>query len=414
MAQTPRAIPTLTPLGILHGLNTPRLSARAGHLQPSPTLAITAKAKAMRAAGEDVIGLAAGEPDFDTPLPIVEACISALRAGFTKYTPTPGIPELREAVAEKLARENGVSVEPSQIVVSSGAKQSLFNALMATVGPGDEVLLFAPYWPTYAEQVALAGARPVVVRSTMAGGFVPDPETISAAVTPRTRAIVLNTPCNPTGAVFDRSVLKAIAQTALRHDLWILADEIYEKLVFEGSHVSIASLGKEVLERTVTVNGCSKSYAMTGWRVGYCAATKALASTMANIQDQVTSNANSFAQKGAVQALRMPEDAVTAMREEFRRRRDLLLAQLRSIAGLRVTTPPGAFYAFVDVSAFLGPRCPDDLSLAEALLATQKVATVPGTVFDAPGHLRLSYAASVDDLTRGVARIEEGLLALRS
>ncbi|MCO5297750.1 MAG: pyridoxal phosphate-dependent aminotransferase [Fimbriimonadaceae bacterium] len=395
-------------------MNTPRLSARAGHLQPSPTLAITAKAKAMRAAGEDVISLAAGEPDFDTPPPIVEACIAALRAGFTRYTPTPGIPELREAVAAKLKRENGVAVEPAQVVVSSGAKQCLFNALMATVGPGDEVLLLAPYWPTYADQVVLAGATPVVVRTRLENGFVPDPEEIRAAVTPKTRAIMLNSPCNPTGAVYDRAVLKAIAQIALRHDLWILSDEIYEKLVYEGEHVSIASLGQDVADRTVTINGCSKSYAMTGWRVGYCAGPKALASTMAAIQDQVTSNANSFAQKGALQALQMPEDAVAAMRDEFRRRRDLVLVQLRAIEGARVFTPPGAFYAFVDIGSVLGPRCTDDLALAETLLCTYRVATVPGTVFHAPGHLRLSYAASLDDLNRGVARIAEGLLALRS
>lgn len=368
----------------------------------------------MRAAGEDVIGLAAGEPDFDTPAPIVEACIAALRSGFTRYTPTPGIPDLREAVAAKLKRDNAIVVEPSQVVVSSGAKQCLFQTLMATVDPGDEVLLLAPYWPTYADQVAMAGGTPVVVRSTLEDGFVPDPDAIRAAVTPKTRAIVLNSPCNPTGAVYDRALLKAIAQIALRHDLWIVSDEIYEKLVYEGEHVSIASLGQDVADRTITINGCSKSFAMTGWRVGYCAAPKSLAPAIAAIQDQVTSNANSFAQKGAVQALQMPEDDVRAMRDEFRRRRDLAVVQLRAMDGARVFTPPGAFYAFIDISKTLGPRCEDDLCLADRLLETYRVATVPGTVFDAPGHLRLSYAASLDDLTAGIGRIAEGLLALRS
>ncbi len=363
----------------------------------------------MRAGGTDVISLAAGEPDFNTPEPIVQAAIDALHAGFTKYTPTSGIPELKDAVVAKFRRENGLSVEPANIVVSCGAKQCLFNAFQATVNSGDEVVVFAPFWPTYADQIALAGAHPVIVPTLGADAFVPDPAAVRAAITPRTRAILLNSPCNPTGAVMPRSVLKEIAALALRHDLWLISDEIYEKLVYDGTPLGIASLGQDVADRTVTINGCSKSYAMTGWRIGYCAAPKALAASMSNIQDQVTSNATSFAQKGAVVALQMPDDDVSAMRAEFRARRDLVVSLLADIEGVDIRTPAGAFYAFPDIGAHLGGRFPDDAALALCLLQEAHVATIPGSAFGAPGHLRLSYAASRENLKLGVARIAEAL-----
>lgn len=366
----------------------------------------------MIAAGVDVISLAAGEPDFDTPAPIVEAAIDALHSGFTKYTATSGIPELKEAIVAKFRRDSGLSLDTSNIVVSCGAKQCLFNALQATVGPGDEVIVFSPFWPTYGDQVALTGAQAVVVPTRGEDAFVPDPDAIRAAITPRTRAILLNSPCNPTGAVMPRSVLKEIAALALRNDLWLISDEIYEKLVYEGKGLSIASLGQDVADRTVTINGCSKSFAMTGWRIGYCAAPKALASAMSNIQDQVTSNPTSFAQKGAVAALQMPEDVVDAMREEFRVRRDLVVGLLGAIDGVKIRTPAGAFYAFADVSVHLGDRFKDDAALALSLLEDAHVATVPGSAFSAPGHLRLSYAASRESLQEGVARIAKTLCRL--
>ncbi|MFN3683093.1 MAG: pyridoxal phosphate-dependent aminotransferase [Fimbriimonadaceae bacterium] len=390
-------------------MNRSSLSARAAALKPSPTLSITAKARAMKAQGIDVLSFAAGEPDFNTPEPICRAATEALQAGFTKYTASSGTPELKEAICAKLLRENGLRYEPSQIVASCGAKHSLYNALMVLLDPGDEVLLFAPYWMTYAEQIALAGGVPVVVRTEGDHGFVPDLEAVAAAVTPRTRAIVLNSPSNPTGAVFPRPVVEGLAELALRHNLWIVSDEIYERLVYGVRAVSPASLSQEVYERTVTINGCSKSYAMTGWRIGFAAAPKAVAAAMSNFQDQVTSNPTSFAQKGAVAAFHLPEEAVETMRAEFEARRDLIVGLLRQIPGLKVPKPDGAFYAFPNVSAYLGGRFPDDAALCEHLLEEARVATVPGSVFEGPGHLRLSYATGRRDIEEGVARIAEAL-----
>lgn len=366
---------------------------------------MAAKAKKMKAEGIPVISFAAGEPDFNTPEPICDAAIQAIRDGFTKYTAGAGTIELREAIVQKLARENGLNARPDQVVVSCGAKHSIYNALMALVEPGDEVILIAPYWMTYAEQIELAGGVPVFVDSARESGFVPDPEAIRAAVTPRTKALVLNSPCNPTGAVFPRSVLKEIAALALRHDFWIISDEIYERLTYGEPAMSVASLGREIAERTVTVNGCSKSYAMTGWRIGYAVAPLEVAQAMANLQDQVTSNPTSFAQVGAVVALGMPGDAVTAMRDEFRARRDLMAGLLAEIPGVEFAIPEGAFYIFASFSRALGLEEADDLALADRLLAEAHVAAVPGSVFRGPGYLRLSYAASQQDIHEGIDRL---------
>lgn len=418
--QRPPGIPPRERRGVCHGgdyslggypasVNRSTLSARAAALKPSPTLSITAKARAMKAQGLDVLSFAAGEPDFNTPEPICEAAVDALRSGFTKYTASSGTPELKEAVCAKLERENGLRYEPSQIVASCGAKHSLYNALMVLLDPGDEVLLFAPYWMTYAEQIVLAGGRPVVIPTSGDRGFVPDLDAVAAAVTPRTRALILNSPSNPTGAVFPKRVVEALAELALRHDLWIVSDEIYERLVYGVQAVSPASLSEEVYERTVTINGCSKSYAMTGWRIGFAAAPKAVAAAMSNFQDQVTSNPTSFAQKGAAAALSLPPEAVESMRAEFEARRDLIVGLLRSIPGLKVPRPDGAFYAFPDVSAYLGGPVADDAALAEHLLVHARVATVPGSVFEGSGHLRLSYATGRREIEEGVARIAEAL-----
>jgi aspartate aminotransferase len=366
----------------------------------------------MRAEGVDVISLAAGEPDFPTPEPICDAAIDALRAGFTKYTPTPGLPELRRVISEKLWNDNSVRAAPEQIVVSSGAKQGLFNAFNVLLDPGDEVILIAPYWMTYAEQVSLAGGIPVIVRTTAEAGFIPTLEQLREAVTPRTRAIMINSPSNPTGAVMPRQTLKEIAALAIRHDLWVISDEIYEKLIYGKEHVSVGSLGSEIGERTITIGGCSKTYAMTGWRIGFAAAPLPVAKAMSNFQDQVTSSANSFAQKGAIKAFSLGDSAVEDMRSEYETRRNLVIDLLRAIPGVTVNVPDGAFYVMPNVSTYVGGRFPTDLELAEYLLEEAKVATVPGSVFEGPGHLRLSYAASRDNLKIGIGRISEALQKL--
>lgn len=363
----------------------------------------------MRAQGVDVVSFAAGEPDFNTPEPICRAAIAALESGFTKYTPTSGIADLKLAISEKLKRENSVNVQPDQVVVSCGAKQSLYNTMMLLLDPGDEVILIAPYWMTYAEQVMLAGGVPVVVHTTPESGFVPDYDALLAAVTPKTKAIIVNSPSNPTGAAYPRDTMKAIAMLALRHGLWIVCDEIYERLIYGEIHQSIAALSQEVAERTVTIGGVSKSYAMTGWRIGFAAAPLPLAKAMSNFQDQVTSNPTSFAQKGAVAAYGLPAESVEQMRLEFQTRRDLIVGLLKAIPGLEVPVPKGAFYVFPKVTAYLGGKIADDADLAKYLLEEAMVATIPGSVFEGAGHLRLSYAASRTDIERGVARISDAL-----
>ncbi|MEZ0325824.1 MAG: pyridoxal phosphate-dependent aminotransferase [Fimbriimonas sp.] len=391
-------------------MNTLSLSARAELLKPSPTLSITAKANQMKADGLDVVSLAAGEPDFSTPEPICKAAIQAIEQGFTRYTPSSGTKDLKEAIAGKLERENNLAYKPDQIVVSCGAKHSVYNALQVLVNPGDEVILLAPYWMTYAEQVILAGGTPVQIATEAENDFVPSYDQLKEAISPKTKVLILNAPGNPTGAILPRENLKQIAALAIRHGFWVVADEIYERLVYDGfKQDSIASLGRDIMDQTVTIGGCSKSYAMTGWRIGFAAAPVPVAKAMANLQDQVTSNPTSFAQKGATAAFNLPPDAIEAMRAEFEARRNLIVGLLRDIEGVNVRKPGGAFYVFPDVSAFLGPDMPSDIQLAEHLLEEAQVATVPGSVFMGKGHLRLSYAASRHDIERGVARIADVL-----
>ncbi len=363
----------------------------------------------MAAEGKDVLSFGAGEPDFDTPAPICEAAIEAIKGGFTKYTATSGIPELKTAIQGKLLRENGLRVEPAQIVVSCGAKQSCYNTLNVLLNPGDEVILIAPYWMTYYEQVILCGGVPVVVQTDASTLFVPHVEQVKAAITPKTKAIIVNSPTNPTGAVFGKETLEGIAELALQHGFWIISDEIYERLVYGATHYSIASLVPEVADRTITLGGCSKTFSMTGWRIGYAVAPVEAAKAMGNLQDQVTSNPNSFAQKGAVVAYTMPDDAVTEMREEYHARRDLIVDLLNAIPGVHIAQPKGAFYAFADFSSHIGERFADDCALADYLLENALVATVPGSVFGGPGHLRLSYATSRETIRRGVERIATAL-----
>lgn len=389
------------------------LSTRVSQIQPSPTVGLASIVRELRDRGEDVVSFGAGEPDFDTPEPVREAGVRAIRDGHTHYTPGPGLPELREAIARKLLRENGVHADVPNIVVSCGAKQAVFNALMALCDPGDEVILLAPYWMTYKDQVVLAGGVPVVVHTRAESGFVPDMDAIRAAVTPKTKAIVINSPTNPTGGVFPRSTLKEIAALALRQNLYIISDEIYEKHVYDGAeHVSIASLGREIADRTVTVGGFSKSHAMTGWRLGYSVSNREIASSISKIQDQVTSNACSISQYAALAAFEESEADVDAMVLEFSDRRNVLLRAIAEIPGVRCHCPLGAFYLFPDVSEAIRGKLESDVALAEYLLREHKVACVPGSVFEGPGHIRLTYALSSEQILEGAKRIADGLGAL--
>jgi aspartate aminotransferase len=395
------------------------ISQRAQRTSPSPTLAITAKARKMREEGIDVLSFGAGEPDFDTPEFVKEAAVTALREGFTKYTPTAGIEPLRKAICDKLWRDNGLKYEPNQIIVTCGGKHALYNAFQVICDPGDEVIIPAPYWVSYPEMVKLADGVPVFVYADESTGFVPTIDAIREKISARTRAIVVNSPCNPTGAVFHRQRLKEIAALALRHDLYIVSDEIYEKMVYDGhEHVSIASLGEEVKKRTILVNGMSKAYSMTGWRIGYAAAERELIAAMTCIQDQSTSNPTSIAQKAALAALQAPEDTVKRMVAAFAERRRAIVDGLNRIPGFRCAEPGGAFYAFPNVSALYGKRWGDRVinnsdAFAEYLLEVARVAVVPGSGFGADENIRLSYACSLDTIRNGLARIADAVQALQ-
>ncbi len=394
------------------------ISQRAQRTSPSPTLAITAKARKMREEGIDVLSFGAGEPDFDTPEFIKDAAITALREGFTKYTPTAGIEPLRKAICDKLWRDNGLKYEPNQIIVTCGGKHALYNTFQVICDPGDEVIIPAPYWVSYPEMVKLADGVPVFVYADESTGFVPAIDAIREKITARTRAIVVNSPCNPTGAVFPRQRLEEIADLALRHDLYIISDEIYEKMVYDGhEHFSIASLGEEVKKRTILVNGMSKAYSMTGWRIGYAAAERELIAAMTRIQDQSTSNPTSIAQRAALAALQASEDAVKQMVTAFAERRRAIVDGLNNIPGFRCAEPGGAFYAFPNVSALYGKRWGDRVlnnsdAFAEYLLEVARVAVVPGSGFGADENIRLSYACSLDTIRNGLARIAEAVQAL--
>lgn len=387
-------------------LKTLALSQRTNILKPSPTLAITAKANAMRADGIDVISFGAGEPDFNTPKPICDAAKEAIDSGFTKYTPSAGIKELKEAICGKLSRENNLTYSPDQVIVSCGAKHSIFNALQVLVDPGDEVILIAPYWMTYADQIQLAGGVPKVVYTSAENGFVPELDQIKEAISERTKAILINSPSNPTGGVLSDEILAGIAELSQKHGFWVISDEIYERLVYGVTPRSFATYGTE--DRTITVGGCSKSYAMTGWRIGFAACPLAVAKAMSNFQDQVTSNPTSFAQRGAVVAFNLPSENVEAMRVEFEARRDLIVGLLAAIPGVKIQPPKGAFYAFPDVSACLRTG-ETDIELAQYLLDEAHVAVVPGSVFEGKGHIRLSYATSRKNIEEGVRRIQDAL-----
>ena len=381
-----------------------QLSSRATSLTPSLSLSVDSKAKAMKAEGIDVCSFGAGEPDFDTPDHIKAAAMASLETGFTKYTPSSGIPELRQAIAEKFQRDNGVEYKPSQIIVSCGAKHSCYNAILATCQPGDEVVIPAPYWLSYPEMVRLAGAEPVFVQAKEENGWKLTPEEFENAMTPRTKMIILNSPNNPTGAVYSREELEGIAAVAAEEEILILSDEIYEKLLYDDAkHVSPASLGPGFYELTVTVNGFSKSYAMTGWRLGYLGAPEPIAKAIDSIQSHVTSNPCSFAQKGALAALKGDQQPVEDMREEFNLRREYMVERLSKIASVSLVRPNGAFYILVNISKFgLTSQ-----NFADRLLSKSNIAVVPGIAFGDDRTVRFSYATSLDVIKRGMDRFEE-------
>ena len=397
------------------------LADRMKTLAPSSTLAVQAKAKELRARGIDVISFGAGEPDFDTPERIKDAAVQAMRRGHTKYTEVGGVPELRAAVCAKLKRDNGLDYEPVDVLVSVGAKHTLFNLMMALLDPGDEVLVPSPYWVSYPEQARLLGAVPVEVPTAEATGFDLDPAALAAAVTPRTKLVVLNSPNNPTGAVFSPAALQAVARLAVERALWIVSDECYEALTFEGRHVSVASFGPDVKARTIVVNTCSKAYAMTGWRIGYAAGPRALIRAMTDAQSQVTSNPSSIAQWAAVEALTGPQDEVAKMAGEFDRRRRLIIDGLNALPGVRCVMPKGAFYAFANVAGLFGRTwrraegatvLASSLDVTAFLLEAARVAVVPGRDFGSDAHVRLSYATGDGLIREGLARMAAALATL--
>ena len=380
------------------------LSERATSLSPSLTLAIDGKAKSMIAGGQDVCGFGAGEPDFDTPEHIKAAAAKALADGFTKYTPSSGVPELRQAIADKFKNDNGLNYKASQVIVSNGAKHSCFNAILATCQAGDEVLIPSPYWLSYPEMVRLAGAEPVFVQTTEANGWKMTAEEFENAMSPRTKMVIINSPGNPTGAVYTREELEAIAAVAVEEEILILSDEIYEKLIYDGmEHISIGSLSPEVHDLTITVNGFSKAYAMTGWRLGYLGAPEAIARAIDSIQSHSTSNACSFAQKGALAALQGDQQVIEDMREEFNVRRDYMYDRLSKINNISVPKPEGAFYMLVNI----GKLGLSSTNFSDRLLSKAGVAVVPGVAFGDDKTIRMSYATSLDIIKRGLDKFED-------
>jgi aspartate aminotransferase/aspartate/glutamate/aspartate-prephenate aminotransferase len=388
-------------------------------MQPSATLAMSARATELRREGRPVVSLSAGEPDFDTPKPISNAGVEAIRSGFTHYTENSGMMELRQAICAKLESENGLDYAPGQILCSNGAKQSIALATHVLCGSGDEVLIPAPYWVSYPEMTRFAGAEPKVVSTTVESGYRLSPEQLDDALTEQTRLIILCSPSNPTGSVYSPDELAALAEVVRQYDdLFVISDEIYEYVLYDAEHVSFASL-PGMKERTVTVNGFSKGYAMTGWRLGYLAAPEPITKAAAKVQGQLTSAPSSISQKAGVAAIEMDMKPVERMVRAFRERRDFVLERLRSIDGVRCPTPEGAFYVFPEISTFFGMQAPDERLIENSndlcfyLLEEHDVALVPGAAFGAPNGLRISYAASMDDLETAMDRIEAGLAELR-
>uniref|UniRef100_A0A7C2YX49 Pyridoxal phosphate-dependent aminotransferase n=1 Tax=Hydrogenobacter sp. TaxID=2152829 RepID=A0A7C2YX49_9AQUI len=390
------------------------LARRVSHIKPAPTLALTAKVNQLKAQGVDIIGFGAGEPDFDTPDFIKEACIKALKDGKTKYAPSAGLPELRQALAEKLLKENSIEYRPSEIVVTAGAKMALFLVMLALLEEGDEVLLPSPYWVSYPEQILLCGAKVVEVPLREEEGFVLKAEMLKDYITPRTKMLILNSPSNPTGAVVPEEEQRKIAQLCLEKGIFLVSDECYEAFLYDGERfVSPASFSKEVREITFTINAFSKTFSMTGWRVGYVACPEKYAKVIADLNSQSISNATTFAQYGALEALKNPKakEFVENMRRTFERRRDLAYELLKEIPNVSVVKPKGAFYIFPNLKSY-SEKLGSDLRLADYLIEKGRVAGVPGSAFGAEGYLRLSYCVSEDHIKEGIRRLREALSLL--
>lgn len=394
------------------------LSEKAQAVKPSSTLAITAKAKEMRAQGIDVVGFGAGEPDFNTPENVCDSAISAIKEGFTKYTPASGTNELKEAICKKFKEFNGIDYAPNQIVISNGGKHSLSNVFDAILNPGDEVIIPAPYWLSYPEMVKLSDGVPVTIVGERENGYKVTASQVQDAITPKTKALILNTPSNPTGMIYEEEELRKIADVVVKNDIYVVADEMYEYLIYgEEKHVSIASLHEEIYKRTITCSGLSKSYSMTGWRIGYTGSSVEIAKLMSAVQSHATSNPNSIAQKAALEALTGPQDAVDAMRNEFNKRRVYMYERVSRMPFVRILEPQGAFYVFIDVSqavakTYQGKSINSAARLAEILLEDYNTAVVPCADFGFPNHIRLSYAISMEQIEKGLDRVESFLKSL--
>ena len=388
------------------------LSRNAQAIEPSLTLAITAKAKEMKEKGIDVISFSAGEPDFNTPKNIINAAIKAMEDGNTKYTSVNGILQLREAICKKFKDDNGLEYNPSQIVVSTGAKQSLANTFLAILNPGDEVIVSTPYWVSYPELIKLADGKPVFVEGDEKSNYKFTKENLEKAVTAKTKAIVLNTPNNPTGTIYNKEELEVIADFAKKYNIIIISDEMYEKLIYDNeNHISIASLSKDAYERTIVINGLSKSYAMTGWRIGYCAASEKIAKLMISIQSHVTSNVCSITQYAALEALNGPQDEITKMINEFEKRRNYMINRIESIDNLSIVKPKGAFYIMINIENCLGKEINgkilnDSMEFCASLLENEKLAVIPGKAFGLNNYIRVSYATSMEAIKEGLNRIK--------
>lgn len=391
------------------------LSRKAQAVKPSSTLAITAKAKELKAQGLDVVGFGAGEPDFNTPDNICNAAIKAIKDGFTKYTPASGIVELKQAVCDKFKKFNGLDYKPSQIVISNGGKHSLTNVFEAILNPGDEVIIPAPYWLSYPEIIKLSDGVPVFVRGEKENGYKVTAEQLQDATTEKTKALVLNTPNNPTGMIYSEEELRAIADYAVKNDIYVVSDEMYEYLVYNGNkHISIASFNEEIYKRTITVSGLAKSYAMTGWRIGYTGSSEEIAKLMGSVQSHQTSNPNSIAQKAALEALTGDQSTVQMMLGEFDKRRKFMYEKMSALPYVSTEEPLGAFYVFADVSEALkkeykGKKVETAAEFARILIEDYNVAVVPCADFGFPDHIRLSYAISVEQIDKGLTRIEKFL-----
>ena len=389
------------------------ISKRVDQISPSVTLAITAKAKQMKAEGIDIIGFGAGEPDFDTPVHIKNAAKGAIDAGFTKYTPASGTAELKEAICEKFKNDNNLDYTPQEILVSCGAKHSIYNVIVALCSEGEEVIIPSPYWVSYPEMVKASGATPIILEATQDNDFKITPNQLKAAITDKTKLLILNSPSNPTGMLYTKDELQAISQILVEKSVFCISDEIYEEIIYDGQeHISIASLGSDIKELTIVINGVSKAYSMTGWRIGYAAGRKDIIKAMSNLQSHSTSNPTSIAQKAALAALDGTQEPVKVMVAEFKKRRDYIIERLNSINGISCLKTQGAFYVFPDVSglfgkSFKGKEIKDSMSLTELLLNEAKIAVVPGIAFGSDKNLRLSYASSMDNIKEGLDRLEK-------